>query len=417
MNEHMNRKPPDHRVVRHASSGPSIGPQTTGRNTEIISRAFLVFLVVLMPVTVLANDIPSAAASDSEFLLPQYVGFTQVGDLACPPDWGEDSMKFQSNTDTVAQIVANGFQAVHLWPHESIQSDDLAGVFCNPGIKVIAIRPSARLGRDMDISENNDFYTGIWENEDFGQVAYDILEKYGDLWCRNGEPLTVILNNWEGDWQVKGAFNQFGTPSPRRLHRAEAEYEMAQWGIQWAREQFPDAQLRIYFGLVTNHRKDDKYEWTLTRDLIPRLDPQPDLIGISFYGDQGDETPAEAVETIKRHTGYPVSRMYVAETGISEDWPGRQRTLLGPRLEEMADIGLRLIFVWTWKQYWPGELDDVGHRTKNWFGNWVTDESQPGGVHNNVLDCWTSGLEFLQEFRLTFDQDPLPNVTPPACSE
>lgn len=345
--------------------------------------------------------------------LPKVIGYTQVGDMKDAID--RPGYNFQSNEDTADEMVANGFQAVHLWPHESVQSLDIRKVICNPAIKLLVIRPMARVGRDADNCKDANGYAGVWENADFGQMAWDLLEDHGDLACRGGEPLDIILNNWEGDWQAKGAHCRFRVPSERRWYRMKAELEMAQMGVMWARGEHPDAALRVLFGMTTNHRVDEKYEWTLIRDGFADLDPRwwPDLMSISTYGDGGEETPQMIVDTIQRYTGYPLSRMYVAETGVNEKWMGRQRDHLSARLPLIKATGIRVIFVWTWKQYWPGILREDGSRLGGWFGNWEVDENLGLPIQDSFTGRWTSGLEYVQEFRMNFDESPLPAVTPP----
>lgn len=324
-------------------------------------------------------------------------------------DW--DSYNFQSNEETVNQMVANGFQAAHLWPNAPIQGQDMKKVIRNKNLRLLVLRPQAR--GSADSGGCGEGYAATWENDDFGQIAYDLLKDCGDLSCRDGVPLTIILNNWEGDWQAKGPHCRYTVPSEYRLRKVRAMYEIRQLGVQWAREQFPDAKLIILHGVVSNHRTAD-YEWTLTRDLIPTLDPQPDVIGISFYGG-GGETPQQAVQTIQEDTGYTVDQMYVAETGKSENWLGRQEEWFSYWMPMWEETGIGPIFIWTWKQYWPGMLKEDGTRKGDWYGNWVVDENAAGGVHNNVQCEWTSGLEYLSQFRLTFEDNPLPAVLSPEC--
>lgn len=398
------------------------------KNVVVLAVSALVLILTIMAFSCGGNGTPSPTpvprptkTSTPEPIvvpelippLPKVVGYTQVGDMKDAID--RPGFNFQSNEETVNKMVANGFQAVHLWPHESVHSEDIRKVICNPAIKLLVIRPGSRIGRDADMCIEEDGYAGVWENADFGQIAWGLLEDHGDLACRGGEPLDIILNNWEGDWQAKGAHCRFRVPSERRWYRMKAELEMAQMGVMWAREEHPDAALRVFFGMTTNHRLDDKYEWTLIRDGFADLDPRwwPDLMSISTYGDQGDETPQMIVDTIQRHTGYPVSRMYVAETGVNEKWRGRQRTTFSDRLPEIAATGIRAVFVWTWEQYWPGELKEDGSRAGGWFGNWEVDENSGDPIHESFTGRWTSGLNFIQEFRLVFDENPLPPVEPP----
>jgi len=346
--------------------------------------------------------------------LPKVIGFAQIGDMADPLD--KDVFNFQSNETTADQIVENGFQAVSLFPHERVMSDDIGAVICNPGIKLLLIRPLARVSLDYYNCAGEEYGSEVWENADFGQITYDLLKKYGNLSCRDGEPLDIILQNWEADWQAKGAACRDATPLPSREYRAMHMYETWQTGMEWARSQFPDAQLRVFFGLVVNHRLDDKYPWTVTRDMIPNMEHKPDLIGLSYYGDQGDETPQQAVDTVRLHTGYPLSRMYWSEYGVSEKYKGRQAEIFETVIPQMAVTGLRPMIIWDWKQYLPGRFKDDGSRGEGWFGMWEVDPEGTGDpTWQSFTGCWTSGLEYLSRARLSYEGHPLPPVDPPDC--
>lgn len=341
---------------------------------------------------------------------PKVMGMVQLGDMADPLD--TNTYNFQSNAETANQLLANGFQAIQIWPHERVMSQDVGLVICNPGIKVIAIRPLARVSMDSGTCIEGT-QNPTWENADFGQIAYDLLEQYGDLSCRGGEPLDIILNNWEIDWQYKGPFCREATPTPYRYQKVTEMLKTRQMGVEWARSVFPDALLRVLHGIVVNHHE-ATYAFSFSRDVLPGLIADgygPHVIGISFYTKQWTFT--QVVEVLKLRTGYPVSRMYVAEHGENEKWPGRQRGRFEQTLPRMDAAGIRVVFMWTWKQFWPGSIAEDGSRTGGWHGLWEVDENLGLPIQRSFTGRWTSGLRFVQEFRMRFDEPPLPAITPP----
>jgi hypothetical protein len=341
---------------------------------------------------------------------PKVMGMVQLGDMANPL-YG-NTFNFQSNAETANQLLANGFQAIEIWPHETTMSQDVGLVICNPGIKVIAIRPLARVSLDSGTCIEG-FKNPTWENADFGQIAYDLLEQYGDLSCRGGVPLDIILNNWEIDWQYKGPFCREATPTPYRYQKVTEMLKTRQMGVEWARSSFPDASLRVFHGIVVNHHE-ATYAFSFSRDVLPGLIADgygPHVIGISFYTKQWTFT--QVVEVLKLRTGYPVSRMYVAEHGENEKWTGRQRARFEETLPLMDTAGIRLIFMWTRQQFWPGEIADDGSRAGGWHGLWEVDENLGLPIQRSFTGRWTSGLHFIQDFRMRFDEPPLPAMTPP----
>ncbi len=392
------------------------------RLTKIV--CIIIFCIFVLPVLAEAQDVrrPTRRVrpiSELKPPLPKLIGFVQLGDMADPIDY--DGYNYQTNEETAKQIVKNGFQAVQLWPNETVRSQDIKKVICNPGIKVIAIRPVARVSFDSGhcYDEANEkggvSYKTTWENADFGQIAWDLLYNFGDLECRNGEPLDIILNNWEGDWQAKGPFCRIAVPSLYRKYKVMHLYQTQQLGVEWARSEFPDAKLRVLHGLVINHRLDDKYPWTLVRDGIPFMEHKPDLIGLSYYGDGGEETVKQAVNAVRRHTGYPVSRMYIAEHGRSEHYPNRQMSKFQDSFPAFNAEGIRLIFVWNWRQFWPGKYNEDGSRGHGWHGLWEVRDDLSLPPRERFTGCWTSGLKFLQNYRFEFEENSLPYVEPPVC--
>lgn len=192
------------------------------------------------PTPVPPTPIPTPPLAMAELVppLPKLLGYTQLGDMADALDW--DGYNFQSNTDSAKEMVENGFQAIHLWPNETVMSQDIKGVICNPDIRVIVIRPQSRISRDTDnCTEDPTDASAVWENADYGQIAWDLLDKHGMLECRGRVPLDIILNHWEGDWQAKGAHCRLKVPSDRRLYRLRATLEMAQMGVNWAKRRTP----------------------------------------------------------------------------------------------------------------------------------------------------------------------------------
>jgi len=88
----------------------------------------------------------------------------------------------------------------------------------------------------------------------------------------------------------------------------------------------------------------------------------------------------------------------VAETGKSESWPGRQADWFSLWLPQWKDTGIRLLFIWTWKQYWPGTFKEDGARKGDWYGMWEVDEHSGRSTQESFTGRETSGLSYLKEY-------------------
>jgi hypothetical protein len=352
---------------------------------------------------------PPEPVPDLDPPLPKVIGFNMTGDMADPLD--QNPYNFQSNEETANQVVENGFQAVHLFAHERVMSHDMKQVIKNPDIRVIAFRPMARVGRDSGTCRES---VMTWENADFGQIAWEVLNFCGDLSCRDGAPLTFIINPWETDWQARGIDCPDGVPPYWREYRVLHALQTWQLGVEWARSQFPDAQLQVLNGMVVNHTDPVKYPtYRMVCEGFQKMEHKPDVIGLTHYSLIEEHTPREAIDVIQECTGYPTSRIYVAETGWGRAQRGPQSDWYATVLPEFADAGINLMFAWMWKQYWPGSFDDEGNRVNKWFGLWEVDPESGLPTHESFTGRWTDGLEWIAEWKMQFEDDPLPYVPPP----
>ena len=310
----------------------------------------------------------------------------RIGVVALAKDGGYNGLwRSESgypNWVAAQEVSGYGISAVHLWPMVSLTDEpgwwitddyrDMAYVFENPGLDLIVIRPMQHSFSELAC---DGLRAAVWEGGDWGQYAEDLLRKFGNV------KKTVVLLNWEGDWQLWGARcrepNECPTGDvwPSRQHEEYAAcgsdydcqkavcdevregrawylrrlFEERQAGIQAARERHLDAALTVLFGITVNHTSDTE-QINLTRDVIPYLEHQPDVIALSHWDRQ--QTVTEALDYIQDHTGHARYNTILIECGAPTG-PDQ-----GARIFETVDAamewGVQAAFVWTWRQSWAG---------------------------------------------------------------
>lgn len=301
--------------------------------------------------------------------------------------WGGQDASYP-NWAATDEVVGYGFQAVQLWPMVSLTDEpgwwplpegddhrDMTWVYENPGVDLIVLRPMQHSFSEQACAEGR---SSPWEGGDWGQYAEDLYQKFGHL------DKTIILTNWEADWQIWGPVcrepNRCPTgdiwPSrPReeyiacdgnydcqvavcdevRLGRAAyiaRLFEERQAGVEAAALRHPDAKLRVYHMITVNHTE-DTYQLNATRDIIPYLIHKPHLIGLSHW--DKDQSVTEAFRYIYEHTHYPRYRLILLEIGhkLADD----QYSHLKSKVKEAMDYGIQAAFIWVLRQDFGGEYN------------------------------------------------------------
>ncbi len=158
---------------------------------------------------------------------------------------------------------------------------------------------------------------------------------------------TFIVNQWEGDWSLLGAFNEFLEIPPYRAERMAAFISTRQRAIQDARKAVSSTSTLLHS--VEVNRCLDPFGRRVHRDVFPLA--RPDIVSYSLYeaintwGPQAyteakiEELFYKAIKVVKKEVGNYVPMM-VGEYGWPENDPGfRFHNLsVAPLIQKVTDI-------------------------------------------------------------------------------
>lgn len=162
----------------------------------------------------------------------------------------------------------------------------------------------------------------------YARIAAEWEELVGHLFAEHGRrELTIVLQNWEGDWQLRGVGEPWDPPPPdwcarcaRYARRLAARQEGVVRGRARAR---PNDRLRVVHAVEVNRVLD---AWkgipTVTEHVLPTV--EVDLVSYSCYDAMSDSTTLQrALGTIRRcarTTGpWGSGSVYLGEIGIPEN--------------------------------------------------------------------------------------------------
>ncbi|MBR9703120.1 hypothetical protein GOV10_03730 [Candidatus Woesearchaeota archaeon] len=325
-------------------------------------------------------------------------------------------LQIEPNYVSAQRMTDLGYHGIKLWPRADVLSDDIRQVFDNPDLELIVMRPLHGAERE----EIADCYFLPFAYHDYGEIAEKLYENYGD------RDVTVVLSNWETDNQVFGGTcnllvdcEQSGSKASRnkvdtypffekemsdpyslkdlevsevcedyvlntRIPFIKNLLEERQRGINAARARHPDAKLRVYGAVEVTTRglgtRIPDYDWYALRNLVPDLDPQPDVISLSYWS-RHKVSIEEAIQEIKFHTGFPSNRIYIGEIGTEEKNPGDQYEVIYENFNRAcSNEDVCAGFAWLWLQGWPGKD----------LGLWVKDENgRPTDVPKSGVQALT----------------------------
>jgi hypothetical protein len=191
----------------------------------------------------------------------------------------------------------------------------------------------------------------------YARITAEWEELAAYLYATHGDrALTIILQNWEGDWQLRGLGVLWDTPPPDwqlRCARYARRLAARQEGVNRARSAAPaGSRLRVVHAVEVNRVVDGwKGIPTMAEHVLPLV--EVDLVSYSCYDAMADgPTLGRAIETIRRfaRTGaiFGPGAVYLGEIGIPENVHPENITA---RWDELlgAALAARVLYVAQWQ--------------------------------------------------------------------
>jgi len=290
------------------------------------------------------------------YTLPRLLAVTQVAHEDVP--WRHPNLYKTTNLDFALEAFRHGFDAIKLWIEEQpfncggpfewhtywgqrmftsggdCVGEDMMRFWREVPQQVVIVRPQWYAWSSEETTDDGIKLTHC--GADFYAVAKRLYETIGD---RN---LIVILTDWEQDH----LYRYYDWHTLRLIEQRQADVERARREAYMERRSQP--ALRVYHAVIVNRFVPlGAEEGTTLTEQIPALEHRPDFIGISYWRNGDDPTPA--LEWVSETTGYPARRIYIDEFGGDV---GQQEHRLGDYVPAFFDFGAKVCAIWLWKQGW-----------------------------------------------------------------
>ena len=183
-------------------------------------------------------------------------------------------------------------------------------------------------------------------------LARHLLKTYRD------RDVTFVLQNWEGDWMVRGSFTEFpGRDAPKRFEAMRRWLTARQQGIKRARKEVGETKARVLHALEVNKVLDSLQGVpTLTTEVLPHVDV--DLVSWSAYDSMKDAVTAWHGVEIIRHFARPHSDgtkppVFIGEIGNPENEGGKTEAQIREWWDTRLAVFLELDVPWIihWELY------------------------------------------------------------------
>ena len=279
-----------------------------------------------------------------------------------------------------------------MYNYQSIpRFEDMDYVWRDPRFETIIVRFIGSGMWDGDDPSCTGWTGPFWVNEPTYDIASKLLRRYPE------QEKVIIITDWENDnqWSCGGTVTEEN--AIERMNYVKRQAEARQRAVEQARSEHPEAVLRVMFAMIANDFDElpAYYGMNIVKDLIPNMDPQPDVIGFTYWM-KHLKTVTEVMDYITLHTGYPASRIYLDEIGAPEKTEGRQYDRIMPVVTEFFEAGGAFAAVWLYRQTWYA-FDDNGKPLNTGMWKWA-------GTVGKVewLNEPTSGLAAIHELNDTW---------------
>lgn len=197
---------------------------------------------------------------------------------------------------------------------------------------------------------NTAFYQGI--TSAFESLTRQLYQDHGS------RDLTIILQNWEGDWQIRGTGELWETPPENWKTLCDCfarRLAARQLGVNRGRATAPPgSKLRVLHAAEVNRVTD---QWkgipTMTEHVLPQV--EVDLVSYSCYDAMKDgATLYKAIETVRRFakTTGPAGpgAVYLGEIGIPENVA---KDRIAERWDDLlgAAFSAKALYIAQWQLY------------------------------------------------------------------
>ena len=224
------------------------------------------------------------------------------------------------------------------------------------------------------------------ETECFASLTRHLLNTYGN------SHKTFVIQNWEGDWALRGGFD------PSIVPTREATAAMVRWlaarqkGVEQGRAQFPSAAARVYHACEVNLVQQAMEQGSpgVTTDVLPQL--SVDLASYSAWDTKNSpEKFGKAIAYIARHKKatppFGANGVYVGEFGLPESEASPEQVL--GRTRELLDIARErgCPYAVYWQVYCNEAVATPPKSNRDYKGFWLV---RPDGSRSPVCQLFSS---------------------------
>lgn len=234
------------------------------------------------------------------------------------------------------------------------------------------------------------------EEQDLYELTRHLLTTY------RGSGKTFVLQNWEGDWSLRGLPPDDREPTPQAVRGMIDWLNARQAGVERARAESPDAGCTVLHAAEVNHvvramARDGTT--TVTNDVLPHT--RCDLYSYSAYDVPGYE-PAQfraalayLAEQAPDSGLFGGRNVYLGEYGAPENvvgGPERQRELVRSATRTALDFGCPYVIYWQLYCNEPTKAPATRPTSADQRGFWLIrpDGSRPP-VTRYFEDLWRIG--------------------------
>lgn len=218
------------------------------------------------------------------------------------------------------------------------------------------------------------------EEECFASLTRHFLRTYGST------RKTFILQNWEGDWALRGSFDPATVPTQTATAAMIRWLNARQRGVARARAEFPSATARVFHACEVNlvAQVMDRGAPGVTTDVLPHV--SVDLASYSAWDTK--DTPArfrEAISFIAKHKRatetFGAKGVYIGEFGLPETGINPEQVLA--RAQELLAVAqdFGCPYAVYWQLYCNEPLKQPPKVNADYKGFWLV---RPDGTRSLV---------------------------------